>query len=414
MDEASEIRVKVGLDWGDEKHVYRLRMVGSSTVEKGEIEQKPEALQEWLNRLRERAGGGRVAIALEHSRGALLYALLEYEFVVIYPINPKALSHYREAFYPSGGKDDPRDADLALDYLEKHPERIRVWKPESSEVRSLRLLTQQRRQLVDLRTELTNRLTCNLKNYFPQALGWAGPLKEDTACEFLERWPSLSELQKTGTGKIRRFFRGRGAHAEKLEAKLIEIPKAVPLTRDTAILSAGSLLTRSLVKQVRPLNQSILEYERRIAEVFEDHGDHDIFDSLPGCGPALGPRLLCLLGEDRDRYSSAEEVQTVSGIAPLIVASGKVRVVHWRWACPKFQRQAVHEFAAHSRHWCSWAQAFYKMQISRGKDHHMAVRALAFKWLRIIFVCWRDHAPYDDERYMESLKANNSPLLAYL
>lgn len=414
MDEASEIRVKVGLDWGDEKHVYRLRMVGSSTVEAGEIEQTPEALQEWLKGLRERAGGGRVAIALEHNRGALLYALLEYEFVVIYPLNPKALSRYREAFYPSGGKDDPRDADLALDYLEKHPERIRVWKPESPPVRSLRLLTQQRRQLVDLRTELTNRLTGNLKNYFPQALSWAGPLKEDTACEFLERWPSLSELQKAKRGTIRRFFRGRGAHTEKLEAKLLEIRKAVPLTRDPAVVSAGSLLTRSLVPPIRSLNQSIQEYERKIAELFQDHGDHDIFNSLPGCGPALGPRLLCLLGDDRDRFSSAAEVQIVAGIAPLIEASGKVRVVHWRWACPKFQRQSVHEFAAQSRRWCSWAKAFYKMQISRGKEHHMAVRTLAFKWLRIIYVCWRDHVPYNDERYMESLKANNSPLLAYL
>ncbi len=130
---------------------------------------------------------------------------------------------------------------------------------------------------MDLRTELTNRLTSNLKNYFPQALRWAGPLKEDTACDFLKRWPSLSELQKAGSGAIRRFFNGHGARSqEKLEA-LAEIARAVPLTRDSAVLTAGPMLTLSLVRQIQTLNQSIQEFERKIAELFENHDDHDIF-----------------------------------------------------------------------------------------------------------------------------------------
>ncbi len=419
MNGEAEIRVWVGMDWADEKHVYALRISGSNAIERGEIEQKPEALREWMNRLRERAGGGWVAIALEQSRGALIYALMDYEFVLLYPINPKSLARYREAFYPSGGKDDPRDADLALDYLFNHRDRLRLWKAESPEIRCLRLLTQERRKLVDLRTELTNQLTSNLKIYFPQALEWAGPLKEDVACDFLDRWPSLGELQKAGAGTIRRFFRGHGARHVKLESKLAQMTSAQPLTRDSAVLTAGSMLTRSLVRQIRPLNQSIEIFDQKIAELFTGHDDHFIFTSLPGCGPALGPRLLSLFGDDRGRFDSAEQVQIVSGIAPLIDRSGKKTtktpgVVRWRWACPKFLRQGVHEFAAHSRHWCPWARAFYKMEISRGKGHHMAVRALAFKWLRIIFVCWRDGVAYDDARYMESLKANNSPLLAYL
>jgi Chlorophyllase enzyme len=34
-----------------------------------------------------------------------------------------------------------------------------------------------------------------------------------------------------------------------------------------------------------------------------------------------------------------------------------------------------------------------------GQAHHAAVRALAFKWLRIVFRLWKDHVPYDDARY---------------
>jgi len=129
--------------------------------------------------------------------------------------------------------------------------------------------------------------------------------------------------------------------------------------------------------------------------------------------------LLTLFGDDRERFDSAEQVQIVTGIAPLIESSGKKTkqspgVVHFRWACPKFLRQSVHEFAVHSLSRSAWARAYYEMQLSRGKTHHMAARALGFKWLRILFVCWRDRVAYDEARYLESLKANNSPLLAFM
>ncbi len=413
--EEEAIGVCVGLDWADQEHAYALRMSGSSEIERGNVKQTPESLQSWLNELRERSGGGWVAIALEQSRGALVYALMDYDFVLIYPINPKSLSKYREAFYPSGSKDDPRDADLALDYLLKHRERIRLWQPESPEVRCLRLLSEQRRKLVDLRVDLTNQWTASLKSYFPQALKWAGPLQGKTACDFLNRWPSLQVLQRAKPATIRRFFKSHRARgSKKLQQKLDQIKQALALTNDAAIVTAASLLTQSLAGQILQLNESIQRYDAKIEELFNHHPDHFIFNSLPGAGKVLGPRLLAVFGDDRDRFESAGEVQTVSGIAPLQRNSGKTRIVLYRWACPKFVRQSVHEFAALSRHWCPWAQAFYQMQVSQGKDHHVAVRSLAFKWLRIIYRCWKNQVPYDEAIYMASLKANNAPLLAFL
>lgn len=411
----SQITVWVGLDWADQEHTYALRRSDSGPIESGTISQKPEELREWINGLRESSGEGWVAVAVEQSRGALICVLMEYEFVLIYPINPKSMANYRKAIHPSGGKDDARDADLVLDYLMKHRDRLRVLKPDSAEVRCLRLLCEQRRKLVDLRTELTNRWTAHLKNYFPQALQWAGPLKGNLACQFLDRWPSLQQLQRAKPATIRRFFQNCGARgSEKLEQKLSQIRQAQALTNDPALMTVGIMVTQSLARQIQQLNESIESFDRKIAEVFKDHDDSILFTSLPGSGAALGPRLLALFGEDRERFDSAEEVQKMSGIAPLITRSGKSRLVHWRWACPKFLRQGVHEFAAHSRRWCSWAAAFYRMQLSRGKEHHMAVRSLAFKWLRIIFRCWKNRTPYDDARYMDSLKTSNAPLLAYL
>jgi hypothetical protein len=48
--------------------------------------------------------------------------------------------------------------------------------------------------------------------------------------------------------------------------------------------------------------------------------------------------------------------------------------------------------------------------MAKGKKHATAVRALAFKWQRIMFVCWRDRLPYDETTYLNSLKRRASPL----
>jgi hypothetical protein len=103
-----------------------------------------------------------------------------------------------------------------------------------------------------------------------------------------------------------------------------------------------------LVPLLRELRRAIQSYDEQIETTARQHPDFVIFDSLPGAGAALVPRLIAALGIQRDRYSSASELQCYSGIAPVLASSGKQSWVHWRWACSKFLRQTFHEWAAHS------------------------------------------------------------------
>lgn len=91
--------------------IGRLQVNGFSQVESFVLDQKPEVLQAWVQPLRARFPQGKVALALEQSRGALM----NYDFLGLYPVPPRSLALYRQAFYPSGSKDDPVDADLLLD-----------------------------------------------------------------------------------------------------------------------------------------------------------------------------------------------------------------------------------------------------------------------------------------------------------
>jgi len=119
---------------------------------------------------------------------------------------------------------------------------------------------------------------------------------------------------------------------------------------------------------------------------------------------------MVAFGTRRERYHSAAELQSYSGIAPVTEQSGRTQWVHFRRACPKFLRQTFHEFASHSIVRSGWARAYYDLQISRGKGHHAAVRALAGKWIRVLFRCWKDRTPYDEQTYLRTLAKHHSPL----
>jgi transposase len=406
-----EFAAYIGIDWADQTHFVSLRDADSQEVERYKLEQKPEVLVRWVSELQQRFPQRRIAVALEQSRGALVYALMSYEFLVLYPVNPKALAKYREAFYVSGAKDDPIDSDLLLELVTLHRSKLRAWRPDDELTRTITLLVQYRRELVDTQTGLTNRLTDLLKVYFPQALEWAGELATVQACDFLQRWPTLAKVRQTTATKLRQFYVAHGCRkAAVIDERLQQIETAQPLTTDGAVITASVAMVQAVINQLRPLMVSIKQLDKQIAEFFAQHDDQELFSSFPGAGAVFAPRLLSALGADRSRFVSAQEVQQLSGIAPVIERSGKTCFVHHRVACPKFLRQSFHEYAGQSIRWSAWARAFYDQQRQRGNGHHAAVRSLAFRWIRIIYACWQTKTSYSEETYQQALRRRGSPL----
>lgn len=404
-----EFAALVGWDWADQSHEVCL-LTASGEIERSTIAQGPNGLHEWVQKLRERFQGQKVAIAIEQSRGPVVYALMAYDFLVLYPINPKSLARFREALRPSKAKDDPMDADLLLELVAKHRDKLKAWKPEDEGARELRMLVEYRRDAVDERTRHTNKLESLLKLYFPQALQWAGELSEIRACDFLETWPSLEELKAAGSDAVRKFFAKQGRKHKTIDRFLQEISEASSLTTDGAVLRSTGMMVQMTVRQVRELTESIKEFDKRIEELFASHPDHDLFQSFPGAGKVLAPRLSAVMGTDRARYASPEEIQEFSGIAPVTERSGKSKWTHRRYACPRFLHQTFVEYAGQTIMRSAWARAYYQECRRRGKAHNAALRALAFKWIRIIYRCWKERVPYDEQTYQATLARRGSPI----
>jgi transposase len=421
MTSTPEFAAWVGIDWADQQHAVCVLPAGGGPPQPALLRHTPEAIAEWAADLRARYGGRPVAVCLEQARGGLTYALMQYDFLVLYPINPKQLAAYRQALHPSGGKSDPGDAELLACFLREHSDRLRAWRPDDATTRSLRLLTEQRRHWVEARVAHGNELRQRLKESYPLALDiLGGSLETASALRFLAKFPTQRQLRRASPKQLGRELptlrrASDDPPREELERQRVaRIRAAAPLCTDEAVLRHSELAVRHLVELIRTLNEAIAECDRQIEELFAQHPDHELFASLPGAGKALAPRLAAACGTNRDKFASALELQQFTGIAPVQRASGKSTHVFMRFACSKFLRQSFHEFAGASIKFSVWARAYYQMRKKRGDRYAAIIRALAFKWQRIIFHCWKHREPYDEQRYLAQLQAAGSPLLEFL
>src|SRR3989454_2620391 len=401
----------VGIDWADAKHDVCLQAAGSAKRECFILTHTPEAIDAWVSTLRTRFNGHPIAVCLELNKGPIVSALRKYDFLVLFPINPLTLARYREAFTPSRAKDDPTDAALQLELLLTHRDKLQPLQPQSPTMRALAQLVEHRRRVVGDKVRITNRLTSTLKNYFPHVLHWFQ--EKDTAifCDFLSRWPTLKAVQLARRSTLDTFFRAHHVrYADVIAQRIQAIKAATPLTTDEGVIAPNALLVQALIAQLRVTLQAITDFDTAIAQCAQNHPDFSLFQALPGAGPVFASRLLVAFGEQRARYASAAELQKYAGIAPVTERSGKKSWVHWRFQCPTCLRQTFVEWAAESIRHAFWAQVYYQQQREKSKAHQAAVRALAFKWIHILFRCWQDRNPYDETVYLNALHSRGASL----
>ena len=404
----------IGIDWADQKHdIYVIDCDGKGFHR--ELKHSAENIDAWLGEMLKLADGKPIAIMLEQSRGALIYALMFREDVLLYPINPKQLARYRES-YPGGGKNDPTDAMYMARMLCERIATLKAWRPDDEKTRLIANLCQQRRKIVDSRTKLRQQLIALLKSYFPVVWElFRQDHQQPLLVSLLRRWPDPRKLRRADRRLIRRVLSDHSIRNEQQQNEIIEHIRSAPLlTRDDALITPSAMAAKSLANQLQQVQKAICEFDSKIAEAMKDHPDAHLFTELRGAGKALAPRLLSAFGSDRDRWEDADDLGSFSGIAPVTYKSGKSRTVRRRFACPKYLRQTFHEFADSARIFCPWSKARYLMLRDGGMKHNAALRKIARSWIRILFRVWKTRTPFDCDRYIKTLKQRCPEIIPYL
>jgi transposase len=300
----------VGLDWADAKHDICRQAAGTERREFLVLEHRPEAIDAWVQTLRTRFNGQPVAVCLELHKGPIVSALRADDFLVLLPINPSTLAKYREAFTPSHAKDDPTDAELQVELLLTHRDKLTPLSPQSPTMRALAPRVEHRRRLVGDNVRLTNRLTSALKHYFPHVLQWFQDKETAIFCDCLSHWPTLKAAQLARRTTLEHFFQAHYVRsADVIQTRIEAIKSAVALTTDDGVITPNALLVQALVAQLRVTLPAIADFDNAIAQRAQEHPDFPLFDALPGAGAVFAPRRLVAFGEPRARYASAAELQ---------------------------------------------------------------------------------------------------------
>ena len=136
-------------------------------------------------------------------------------------INSAWESLKKEFLYSLNAKDDPSDAQLQLELLLQHRNKLKPLQPQGVEMRTLQCLVEQRRGLVNDRVRLTNQLTYALKQYFPQVLAWFKDKDTLVFCDFLSRWSTLKQAQQARKTTLEVLFHAHHVRYPKvIEARV--------------------------------------------------------------------------------------------------------------------------------------------------------------------------------------------------
>ncbi len=396
-------RYYLGLDWGDEIHAVWVVDEKGEKVWAGQVKQTAEALGEFAHLLYQWTSGGvEIWGCVEKPEGRVVDFLLDHG-VVVHPVNPKSLDRARDRFRVSGSKSDPFDSHVLAEFLRTDHGHLRPLVPNSPQAQELKLMTSDHQRLVQQQTRLLNQLKTALKEYYPRLIEMFPDINTNKALDLLARYPSPGALAAM-TPEDWRDFAKEHHLGEGRALELYELAKATQVTIPAHVVRAKARLVRVLVAELQTVRAAVEEYRDEIERFFASMPASGVARSLPaGKTGVIIPMIWAEMGDVLDRWESFRHLQAQGGTVPVTRRSGKSEFVQFRFACNKRLRYALDRFAFNSLQHSEWASAYYQQQRARGHRRNQAIRALAAKWLKIIFVIWRRHVPYVEERHLDTI-----------
>jgi len=392
--------VFLGVDWATEKHDVCILAEDGTRLSEFTISNDMKGFQQLQTAL---STAETVKVNIERSDGLLVEWLVSCGYAV-YMTPPNILAHRR----PRRAKDDRGDAYLLASLLRTGDPDVRLIAQQSPTVQHLRQLASAYDMVLQQQRQLGNRLIHALRLYYPAALQ-VFPIPTTLVClAFLESYPTPEKARALSIIDLEAFLKKQ--HYRYL-AQLPRMYDALQAPAPTARMIEGYLASlRILIPMLRALHHERTRLTKEMVHVFNTHPDATWWRTVPGAsGPLTSARLLAWIGDDRRRFPSAAVLQATAGTAPVTRRSGKQRSVEFRRACSHPLRKTMDDLARQSIKHSGWAHAYFHDQLARGQAKPRAYRALANRWLRIIWTLWQAATPYDEARHLANRVRKGQP-----
>lgn len=384
-----------GVDWAIDRHAVCVVNEQGTMIVEFDVDHTAAGLAELCRRVR---AAGALRVAIERPDGPVVDALFEARLEVVV-VSSRSVKALRERYGTAGNKSDRSDAYVLADCLRTDGHRWRSMEPDSPATVTIRAHVRARKDLVETRVAVANQLRSYLRIVFPGTVGLFRDIDSPISLRFLERFPSATRANWLSGKRLGAWLAANGYSGRKdpseLYSRLIAAP--VGVTGDEG--DARGAITLAYVNVLKALRLQIDELNTRLDELLDAHPDAHIFRSLPRCATVRAATLLAEIGDCRARFPDPESLCSLAGVAPSTRASGRHRVVTFRFSSDTKLREAICDFAGDSWRGNAWAEHRYRQLRASGKTHPHAERILARSWTHIIWRCWQDNTPYDPARH---------------
>lgn len=380
----------IGIDWADETHDICVMRADGQVLSEFKIQHNWKGFKQLTTTLEELDG---FTVNLERADGLLVEWMLSQQWP-IYVTPGKIVASKR----PRASKNDRGDAYLLANLRRLNDQECQPLVVHSDIVVELRQLTQAYDQLQAKHQAFTNQLRQVLKAYYPVAFRLFSKLHQPLTLAFLQRFPTPQAAQNASLDDLTTFFKQQHYRYTARIPTVYQLLQApLPTLRTDTGCQAHML---ALVAVLSVLDDQLKALKRQLTTVFRAHPEADWWLSFPGAGPLTAPRLLARIGDNRQQFPTYHALQATAGTVPVTRRSGKHTSVVFRWACSHPLRDAAINLARNSIRQSGWARSYYLDQLQRGHTYSRAYRALANRWLKIIWTLWQRRELYDESRHV--------------
>lgn len=377
--------LQVAVDVGSARHRIAIGMSGKSLAE-FDIGHNPAGLSEFFTRVREqeRRHGATVCVAMEGHGG---YARpLDRQVLAegwrLYAINNLKFARFKEIF-PAPAKTDAIDTRRMLQLMQMRDAMpiaqavLQEVAPIDAVHEELRALTRRRRQLVEERTRVSQRMQLELQSTVPGLLEITGQADNLWFLHFLLCKPDLRQVLKIRRSTLLQI-RGIGP----------KYAECIGQWQRTALMSSAVRWSGPMIqadaRRILALRTAIADLEGEIEALTERSSLARRLRSMPGFGEACASELAGEIGNIA-RFDDEASLAVYLGAAPLSDSSGKRTGAKIPRQINSRARDALLRATVHHMGQVSLSRTFYERKVAQGKTHLQAVRALARHLVRIIF-----------------------------